>query len=64
MELQETLLEAKVDRSLVQGIKTMMLLQMAVVHSSTMVLGGIMLATHQTSMDSTMVDHTHPMLMV
>ena len=58
MELQETLLEAIMDIALAQGIKTM------VVHSASKVAGGIKAATVQTSMVSTMVDHTHPMLMV
>ena len=62
-ELQETLLITKMDRTLVQEIKTMMQ-QVKIVHSATKVAGGITDVINQTSMVSTMVDHTHPMLMV
>ena len=60
MELQETLLHGKMDKSLAQEIKTMMLIQVTVVHSSTEVAGGIVHAMIQTSMVSTMVEHIHP----
>ena len=63
MELQGTLLESIISTDLAQGIKTMMHM-LAIVLSSSKVAGGIMLATVQTSMVSTMVEHTHPMLMV
>ena len=51
------------DTALAQEIKTMMLLQV-VVHTSTKVAGGMTVATVQTSMVSTIMDHTHLMLMV
>ena len=37
---------------------------LAVVHKPTKVPGGMVIATIQTSMVSTMVEHTHLMLMV
>ena len=49
--------------ALAQGIKTMMY-TVAIVHSATKVAGGTTGVTFQTSMASTMVDHTHPMLTV
>ena len=63
VELLATLLHIIMDISSVQEIKTMMLIQVAVVHRATKVAGGTMFATIQTSMVSTMVDHTHPLLM-
>ena len=63
MELQGTHLEAIMDSALLQEIKTMMQ-QVTIVHSGSKVPGGIGGATPQTSMVSTMVDHTHLMLMV
>ena len=41
-----------------------MMYAVAIVHKTTKVPGGIILATNQTSMVSTMVDHTHLMQMV
>ena len=63
MELQETLLIFIMDIDLAQGIKTMMH-AVAIVHRPTKVPGGIILATIQTSMVSTMVEHNCLMLMV
>ena len=63
MELLATLLHGIMDSALAHEIKTMMLIQVAVVHRATKVAGGIVFATIQTSMVSTMVDHTHPLLM-
>ena len=60
MELQGTLLDSIMDIDLAQGIKTMI----ANVLSAKKVPGGTVLATVQTSMVSTMVDHIHPMLSV
>ena len=64
MELQETLLHDKIDIALAQGIKTMMYGVVVIVHTPTKVAGGMKFATIQTSMVSTMVDHTHPLRMV
>ena len=64
MELLETILHGITGSALAHEIKTMMLAMIAVAHSSTKVAGGTVLATVQTSMVSTMVDHTHPTLMV
>ena len=63
MELQETLLLNIKDNTLLPEIKTMMQ-QVATVHRHSKVPGGILLATVQTSTVSTMVDRTHPTLMV
>ena len=63
MELQETLLESIIGTDLAQGIKIMMHM-VAIVLRSLKVPGGITGATVQTSMVSTMVEHTHPLLMV
>ena len=63
VELQETPLQTKMDGALLQEIKTMMD-GFAIVHNATKVPGGIGGATAQTSMVSTMVDHTHLLLMV
>ena len=51
------------DSGLAQEIKTMMQ-SVTVVHSSTKVAGGTTGVTFQISMVSTMVDHTHRLLMV
>ena len=64
VELQETLLHIIMGDCFSQKIKTMMQMQVAVVHNATKVPGGMVFAMIQTSMVSTMVDHTHPMLMV
>ena len=71
MVLQETLLHLHestvmdiMGTALAQGIKAMISMQEAVVHCSSKVAGGTVNATPQTSMVSTMVDHTHPSLMV
>ena len=63
MELQGTLLEAIMETVLAQGIKTMMY-GVTIVHRPSKVPGGMEGVTPQTSTVSTMVDHTHPMLMV
>ena len=55
MEQQEIPFVIKVDTTLAQGIKTMMY-QVAIVLSSTKVAGGIIPATVQTSIVSTMVE--------
>ena len=68
VELQGTHLEVKVDATvdilLVQGIKTMMPIRVAVVHCVSKVVGGMTGATVQTSMVPTVMDSTHLMLMV
>ena len=70
VELLETLLQ-DLDMVIMLGVHfqqeiktTMQQVTVTVVHRPTKVPGGTMLATVQTSMVSTMVDHTHPMLMV
>ena len=63
VEPQETLLDDIMEIALAQEIKTMTD-AVAIVYSSTKVAGGMTTATIQTSMVSTMVDHTHPLLMV
>ena len=63
MELLGTLLIFIMDIGLALEIKTMMH-QVTIVHRPTKVPGGIILATIQTSMVSTILDHTHLMLMV
>ena len=61
VELQETLLHFRMDRSLVQENKKMMQIILDIVPRPSKVPGGIKIATIQTSMVSTMVV---PMLMV
>ena len=63
MELQGTHLHSKMDRTLVQGITTMMQ-QLAIVLSCSKMPGGIVHATIQTSMLSTVVNHAHLLMMM
>ena len=63
MEPQGTVLLTIMDSTLAQGIKTMMHM-VAIVQRATQVPGGIVIATVQTSMVSTMVvDDTHLMVL-
>ena len=64
MELLETLLQAlTMDTSFQQEIKIMMQI-VEIVPRPSKVPGGMETVTIQTSMVSTMVEHTHPLLMV
>ena len=64
VEMQGTHLDIIMETSLAQGIEKMIYYGVAIVHRVSKVGGGITTATMQTSMVSTMVEHTHPMVMV